>query len=169
MWGFSLHLLQSSWMLRFVPKAVIFDEERGKMAVLNSVESTIPETLSGQDSYSTSVLVRLGCLFLLQYFILNYQWSDLPKLQSCVVNPVPFFWKIVTSALIFLFLVWSSMGPCDTVAELLSVCMAVVSVEPLLCHSLAVSHCASPELWAVPATIKWSCLRCLWNCRHILD
>lgn len=38
-------------MLRFVPKAVIFDEERGKMAVLNSVESTIPETLSGQDIF----------------------------------------------------------------------------------------------------------------------
>lgn len=30
--------------------------------------------------------------------------------------------------------------------------MAVVSVEPLLSHSLAASHCASPGMWAVPAT-----------------
>lgn len=29
--------------------------------------------------------------------------------------------------------------------------MAVVSVEPLLGHSLTVFHCASPGLWAVPA------------------
>lgn len=74
MCGFSVCLLQSSWVIRFVPKAVIFDQERGKMAVFNSVENTIPETLSGQYLYSTSVLVKLGCLVWLQYFILNYQW-----------------------------------------------------------------------------------------------
>lgn len=69
MYSFSVCLLQSSWVIRLVSKAVIFDEERGKMAVLNSVENTIPETLSGQYSYSTSVLVKLGCLVWLQYFI----------------------------------------------------------------------------------------------------
>lgn len=71
MYSFNICLLQSSWVIRFVPKAVIFDEERGKIAVLNSVENTIPETFSGQYSYSTSILVKLGCLVWLQYFILN--------------------------------------------------------------------------------------------------
>lgn len=36
--------------------------------------------------------------------------------------------------------------------QLLNVCMAVVSVEPLLGHSLAISHSASAGLWAVSAT-----------------
>lgn len=59
-------------MLRFVSKAVIFDEKRGKMALLNLVEDTISETLSGQYQYCRSVLVKVGCLVWLQYFILNY-------------------------------------------------------------------------------------------------
>lgn len=61
-------------MLRFVPKAVVFDEESGKMPFSNLVENTIPEILSGQYQYSRSVLVKLGCLVWPQYFILNYYW-----------------------------------------------------------------------------------------------
>lgn len=69
--GLALCLLQPSSVLRFVPKAVLFDDERGKMP-LNLVENTIPEIFLEKSQYSRSVLVKLCFLLWPWYFILGY-------------------------------------------------------------------------------------------------
>lgn len=90
MHGFCVCLLQSSWIIRFVPKAAIFDEERGKMAVEFS-RKYHPWDLVGTVLIFHICPGQIGLPGLAAVFYTECEWWDLPKLQSWVVNPVSFF------------------------------------------------------------------------------